>query len=150
MREKIKETVKNLKIIYYVLMVSNIACLICLSGYLLPIEEIPGKEDYNLQSICILMTLVCIPLGLWLFQFKFVKKIKEKTLEEALTNYMKWNTIRLGLLSSPVMACLGWYLATTSNKTYLFCACMAFIATLFCVPSEERMKNELDLPEEIN
>jgi hypothetical protein len=35
------------------------------------------------------------------------------------------------------------------NTTNLFCACMALIATLFCVPSESRIKNELDLPEEL-
>jgi hypothetical protein len=27
---------------------------------------------------------------------------------------------------------------------------MALIATLFCVPSENRIKNELDLPENLN
>jgi len=27
---------------------------------------------------------------------------------------------------------------------------MAMLASLFCIPSESRIKNELDLPEEIN
>ena len=36
------------------------------------------------------------------------------------------------------------------NTTGLFCTCMALIASLFCVPSESRIKNELDLPENID
>jgi len=150
MKEKIKETVKNLKIIYYGLMVMNIAFIMFISGYLFPIEEIPGKEDYILQCICILMTLACIPLGLWWFKFNFVKKFKERSLEEALRYYINCNIVRIMLVSAPIMIGFAWYMVTTSNNTYLFCACMAFIATLFCVPSEERLKNELDLPEEIN
>jgi len=132
------------------LMVMNIAFIMFISGYLFPIEEIPGKEDYILQCICILMTLACIPLGLWWFKFNFVKKFKERSLEEALRYYINCNIVRIMLVSAPIMIGFAWYMVTTSNNTYLFCACMAFIATLFCVPSEERLKNELDLPEEIN
>ena len=150
MREKIKETVSFLKKLYCMVMVTNFIGLMFLCGFLFPIETIPGYENYTSECICILMTLVCIPLGLWLFKFKFVKKIKEKPLEEALENYKRMSTHRLQILSLPLYFAVGFYLVTTSNKTFLFCACMAFIANFFCVPSEERMKNELDLPEEIN
>ena len=148
MKEKIRETLKILKGIYYGSIILNIYCLIGLCGFIWPIIETEG--EYIFECMCILSTLVCIPLGLWLFQFKFAKKIKEKPLVEALESYLKLNQIRLFLVILPIIWGATFSFMTMSNKTYLFCACMAFIATFFCAPSEKRMKNELDLPEEIN
>ena len=38
----------------------------------------------------------------------------------------------------------------TALAAFLGTACMALIATLFCVPSESRIKNELDLPDNLD
>ena len=99
-----------------------------------------AQMEYILQSVSILLTIGLIPFALRMFNMNLVKRIKDLPLQQALKSYQVWSILRLALSF--------YYL--TMNTTNLFCACMALIATLFCVPSENRIKNELDLPENLN
>lgn len=108
-----------------------------------------AQMEYILQSISILLTVCLIPFALRLFNLNLVKRIKELPLQQALKSYQIWSDVRLSLLFVPAILGVSFYYLTM-NSTNLFCACMALIATLFCVPSESRIKNELDLPEDIN
>ena len=108
-----------------------------------------AQMEYIFQSASILLTIGLIPFALRMFNLNLVKRIKELPLEQALKSYQIWSTVRLSLLFVPVILGLSFYYLTM-NTTNLFCSCMALIATLFCMPSESRIKNELDLPEEIN
>ena len=104
--------------------------------------------EYILQCVSILLTLGLIPFALRMFNLNLVKRIKELPLQQALKSYQIWSEVRLGLLFVTAILSLSFYYITL-NTTNLFCACMALIATLFCVPSESRIKNELDLSETI-
>ena len=108
-----------------------------------------AQMEYILQSVSILLTIGLIPFALRMFNLNLVKRIKELPLEQALKSYQAWSLLRLALLFVPAILALSFYYLTM-NTTNLFCACMALIATLFCVPSENRIKNELDLPENLN
>ena len=108
-----------------------------------------AQMEYIFQSVSILLTIGLIPFALRMFNLNLVKRIKELPLQQALKSYRMWSDVRLGLLFVPAILGVSFYYITM-NTTNLFCACMALIATLFCVPSENRIKNELDLPEEIN
>ena len=108
-----------------------------------------AQMEYILQSVSILLTIGLIPFALRMFNLNLVKRIKELPLQQALKNYQTWSLLRLALLFVPAILALSFYYLTM-NTTNLFCACMALIATLFCVPSESRIKNELDLPENLN
>ena len=108
-----------------------------------------AQMEYILQSVSILLTIGLIPFALRMFNLNLVKRIKELPLQQALKNYQTWSLLRLALLFVPAIMALSFYYLTM-NTTNLFCACMALIATLFCVPSESRIKNELDLPENLN
>ena len=108
-----------------------------------------AQMEYIFQSISILLTIGLIPFALRMFNLNLVKRIKELPLEQALKSYQIWSNVRLSLLFVPAIMAMSFYYLTM-NTTNLFCACMALVATLFCVPSENRIKNELDLPEEIN
>ena len=105
-----------------------------------------AQMEYIFQSISILLTIGLIPFALRMFNLNLVKRIKELPLEQALKSYQIWSNVRLSLLFVPAILALSFYYLTM-NTTNLFCACMALIATLFCVPSESRIKNELDLSE---
>lgn len=107
-----------------------------------------SKMEYILQSISILLTVGLIPFALRLFNLNLVKHIKELSLTEALKSYRIWSDIRLCLLFVPTVLNLSFYYLSL-NTTGLFCALMALFASLFCVPSENRIKNELNLPENI-
>ena len=108
-----------------------------------------AQMEYILQSVSILLTIGLIPFALRMFNLNLVKRIKELPLQQALKSYQIWSILRLALLFVPAILALSFYYLTM-NTTNLFCACMALIATLFCVPSESRIKNELDLPENLN
>ena len=108
-----------------------------------------AQMEYILQSVSILLTIGLIPFALRMFNLNLVKLIKELPLQQALKSYQTWSLLRLALLFVPAIMALSFYYLTM-NTTNLFCACMALIATLFCVPSENRIKNELDLPENLN
>lgn len=108
-----------------------------------------AQMEYILQSVSILLTIGLIPFALRMFNLNLVKRIKELPLQQALKSYQTWSLLRLALLFAPAIMALSFYYLTM-NTTNLFCACMALIATLFCVPSENRIKNELDLPENLN
>ena len=108
-----------------------------------------AQMEYILQSVSILLTIGLIPFALRMFNMNLVKRIKELPLQQALKSYQTWSLLRLALLLVPAIMALSFYYLTM-NTTNLFCACMTLIATLFCVPSESRIKNELDLPENLN
>ena len=108
-----------------------------------------AQMEYILQSVSILLTIGLIPFALRMFNLNLVKRIKDLPLQQALKSYQIWSILRLALLFVPAILALSFYYLTM-NTTNLFCACMALIATLFCVPSESRIKNELDLPENID
>ena len=108
-----------------------------------------AQMEYIFQTMGILMTIVLIPFALRIFNLNLVKRIKELPLQQALKSYRIWSDVRLALLLVPALINLQFYYLTLDN-TGLFCACMALIASLFCVPSESRIKNELDLQEDIN
>ena len=107
-----------------------------------------AKMEYIFQTIGILMTIVLIPFALRIFNLNLVKRIQELPLQQALKSYRIWSDVRLALLVVPALINLQFYYLTLNN-TGLFCAAMSLIASLFCVPSENRIKNELDLPENL-
>lgn len=107
-----------------------------------------ARMEYIFQTIGILMTIVLIPFALRIFNLNLVKRIQELPLQQALKSYRIWADVRLALLVVPALINLQFYYLTLNN-TGLFCAAMALIASLFCVPSESRIKNELDLPENL-
>lgn len=107
-----------------------------------------AQMEYIMQSTSILLTIGLIPFSLRLFSLNLVKRIKELPLAEALKSYRIWSDIRYCLLFVPAMLSMTFYYLTL-NTTGLFCAAIALLASLFCVPSENRIKNELDLPENI-
>ena len=108
-----------------------------------------AQMEYIFQSVSILLTIGLIPFALRMFNLNLVKRIKELPLQQALKSYRIWSDVRLALLFVPAILGVSFYYVTM-NTTNLFCACMALIATLFCIPSESRIKNELDLQEDIN
>ena len=107
-----------------------------------------AQMEYIFQTLGILMTIVLIPFALRIFNLRLVKRIQELPLQQALKSYRIWADVRLALLVVPALINLQFYYLTLNN-TGLFCAAMSLIASLFCVPSESRIKNELDLPENL-
>ena len=150
MKEQIKRILK-LKIVGFILLWALPLCYALMNEMgLLSKGALAGdaQMEYIFQTIGILMTIGFIPFALRIFNLKLVKRIKELPLQQALKSYRIWSDVRLALLIVPAIINLQFYYLTL-NTTGLFCAAMALISSLFCVPSENRIKNELDLPENL-
>ena len=100
------------------------------------------KIVYWMETVSILLTVINVPLALKLFALVLRKKIDQVPLVEALRLYKRWSLIRLLLLFIPVLAGLTTYYMCMST-TGLLCAAIGLTASLFCVPTEQRLKADL-------
>ncbi len=150
MKEQVNHLVKVLKGTYLILWVLPILLCVLYEMEILSEGIFAGDVflEYILQTVCILLTVCLIPFSLRLFNLNLVKRIKELPLTEALKSYRRWSEIRLLILCVPILLNTSFFYLTL-NTTGLFCASMALIASAFCMPTRSRIKNDLDLPEDI-
>ena len=97
---------------------------------------------YTLETITILLTVACVPLALKMFAGKIRQKTDHLPLVAALAQYKRWSIIRLVMLFVPVYAGIATYYLTLST-TGALCAAIGLTASLFCVPTEQRLKTDL-------
>ena len=99
---------------------------------------------YAMETATILLTCINVPLALKLFTLFLKKRIKNVELRDALKLYKKWSLIRLLLLLVPVYLGLATYYMCMST-TGILCTAIALTASLFCVPSEKNLKQDLEI-----
>lgn len=102
---------------------------------------------FLLETLAILLTAGLIPLSLKLFH-KALLQSRELDLEAALSSYQKWSLIRIGMLLLLIVAgflthslCRGS--ESPMSSTGLLCMVAGILASMFCLPSLERMKKDL-------
>lgn len=66
------------------------------------------------------------------------------TITLALKRYVQWNIVRLGVLEVAIVVNLLCYYLTLSSTGNL-CMLIGLTASLFCLPSEKRLRNELHI-----
>lgn len=103
-----------------------------------------GQICYVWQTAGILLALCLIPFSLKMFGMMLKKRVLLLPKEEAVVSYRRWSEVRLFLLGVVVMFNLVVYYQTLSSIGGL-CASLGLVASLFCWPSVERMKSELEL-----
>mgnify|MGYP001775298231 CR=1 FL=1 len=102
------------------------------------------RAAYGVETLVILLTVVCVPLSLKLFAWVLARRIDVVGIDRALRLYGVWSTVRALLLFLPALGgFLGYYLLL-SNKC-LLCGLIALVAMLFCVPGQKRLRNELHI-----
>lgn len=149
MEEQIKRAVRNLNIGYVFFWVLPAFLLGAGEFDLLPVGTLAddGATIYYFETIGILLTALCIPLALKLFTLVLKKKIDNMTITLALKRYVQWSMVRLGLLEVVVVLNLLCYYLALSNTGNL-CMLIGLTASLFCLPSEKRLRNELHINKE--
>lgn len=105
------------------------------------------RVTYLAETITILLVAVCIPVSLKLFSWILAKKIDNVDILQALRLYFFWSGIRLAILVMPLLAGFLTYYMMLSNKG-LLCALISLTASLFCYPSETRLRRELHISNE--
>ena len=146
MVEVIKQLLKRLKIEFVAVWCLVLLLVVCYETGIFSEGLFVGdaRMDYILTTIGILLTIVMIPLSLRLFNLNLVKRISKLSTFEALKSYRRWSEVRLALLLVAALLNMSIYYLTL-NTTGLFCSLMALLATLFCIPTKERLLKELDL-----
>lgn len=104
-----------------------------------------GRTCYLLQTASVLLTLFLIPASLKLFSLILPKLPSEEVARKKA--YLRWNEVRLAMLAVVIWVSLSVYYVTLTSLGGL-CAFIGLLATLFCLPSEARVKNELFAEEE--
>lgn len=105
------------------------------------------RACYLTDTVGILLAASCVPLALKLFSWVLTKKIDVVSFPEALRLYFRWSSVRLMILELAILVNIFTYYLTLSN-TGLLCALIALTASLFCVPGEKRLREELHINKE--
>lgn len=103
-----------------------------------------ARISYVSETVGILMVASCVPLALKLFSWVLIKKIDMVSFPEALKLYFVWSSVRLLMLEVALIINILTYYLTLSN-TGLLCALIALTASLFCIPGEKRLREELHI-----
>lgn len=141
-----KKIAQKLKTQYYLFWVLPVLLVLAYEMNLLPVGLYADdpRMMYVWETVGILTAIVCVPLSLKLFSIVLKRKIDEVHLTEALSKYIVWSGVRLVLLEVAVVLNIFVYYLTLSNVG-AFCALIALTASVFCLPGEKRMREELNV-----
>ena len=95
--------------------------------------------EFYVDVALILLTIVSVPLALRLFSLNTQRSLRRMDKDEALSSYHRWSLVRLLLLWLCAEAGVLVYFLLMDDKGIL-CACIALVATFFCVPSARKVK----------
>ncbi len=143
MEDQVKQTVRHLNIAY--ILFWTIPAFLMGLGELEVLPVGMWAENtrivYVFETVDILLTALFVPLSLKLFG-RALKRMDKLSLPEALKQYERWSYIRLGMLQAVVIfSALGYYLLLCNTGN--LCMLIGLAASLFCLPGEKRLRNEL-------
>lgn len=143
-----EQITKKLKRQYYLFWLLPILLVIAYETNLLTVGLYADdvRMQYIGETIGILIAMICVPVSLKLFKIALRKRIDATDLTDALTKYVLWSGIRLGILEIAVLPNVILYYLTLNNVG-AFCALIALTASVFCLPSEKRLREELNVTE---
>lgn len=146
MEKELKRLVQILKGEYALLWILTLLLAGLYECEILPQGLLSGnaQAEYIMQVASILLTVCLIPLSLRIFSLSLTRYVTSLPLPKALKSYRRWSEVRIALLLTASLINLSAYY-WTMDTTGLLCAGMVIIASLFCIPSKERLLNELHL-----
>ena len=146
MKEQIQKTIKILKAAYVAVWALPVCFIVLSETDLIPVGALVGDMSgrYFMETACILLAALSVPLSLKLFSLVLNKKIDTYTFPVALSRYKVWSLMRLSILEGSILFCLtGYYL--TMSSTGVLCAFIGLTGTLFCIPTEKKLYEELHI-----
>ena len=102
-----------------------------------------SQQEFTLNCISILSTLLVVPLAMKLFLLNTTKALRRMNKDEALDFYHIWSMVRLVL----VTLCIAFNIVAyymTLNITGLLCACMGICLTIYCLPTRPKVEQYLE------
>ena len=138
--------IKELRILYIAELLLAACIAILFETHLLPsgIFTPSPSQAYTLQIVCLLTTIVVIPLSMKLLHFNRIRTL----IHASEQNYATWSTIRLVLLGAVLLMNLIIYYLIGFDTSFAYLALMAVVPFLFIWPSKEKMTYERQLSDE--
>ena len=142
MEEQIKRAVRILKACYAIFWAVPVAVVIWGEAGASWTGLLAGnvRMTYGAETIVILLTVLNVPVSLKLFARILSRQI-------AISLYVRWSVWRLAMLFLPIACGMAGYYLLMSNNC-LLCALIGLVASLFCVPGEQRLRRELNIDKE--
>lgn len=144
MEQEIKRLSSHLRLLYFTFwLLAILIVVLCesMDGFVGRYAS-NSKAVYLAETVVILLTILTIPISLKFYARMLTNKIDKLSIDKALKAYRKLNYLRLALLAVPMLVGQFVYYQMLSN-TGVLCALIALCASLFCVPSEKRLRQEL-------
>ena len=141
-----KQIIRRLNVEYAVFLILSIGLYVLGECGVLPEGGLVGRSAavYALQCGTALLTIVLIPLALKSFHVALQRMGAQPDAAQRRHSYVRWSEIRLALFFVIIVVALTAYYATVSNLGF-YCAVMALIASLFCIPSPKGIRAELEM-----
>lgn len=111
------------------------------------VTENYSNTEYCMNVVNVLLVIVCVPLALKLFALNTRFGLRRMNQDEALNSYHTWSLLRLAIL----LLCIAYGIVAyflLMDSTGLLCACIAMVASFFCLPSEDKIMNYLEMRDE--
>ena len=149
MEEQIKRAVRILKACYAIFWAVPVAVVIWGEAGASWTGLLAGnvRMTYGAETIVILLTVLNVPVSLKLFARILSRQIAQTGIGQAISLYVRWSVWRLTMLFLPIACGMAGYYLLMSNNC-LLCALIGLVASLFCVPGEQRLRRELNIDKE--
>lgn len=146
MEEKIKQSVKKLRFEYILFWIVPVLLIAAFEIDLFPVGVYADNQGirYGWETASILLTVLVVPVSLKYFNVILKKKIDHLSIPDALNQYVTWSSIRLLAFAITALFNLVVYYLTLGNIGSL-CALIAFTASVFCIPGEKRLRDDLNI-----
>ncbi len=140
----IEKIVKRLTIEYTLLWILPAALALCyeMTWFMPGFATDNGTAAYLLECGAVLMTFALVPISLRMTG-KFLQRILTgKAPQARYKSYLRWSETQLFLLTALLLTDISVYYATQRSLGILLAA-VAGIASLFCIPSKEKVAHYL-------
>ncbi len=147
MEKQIKSLVRVLWIELVVAWLLAVVALVLGQLDVIPNGIFVGEEyvtdEFALRMVCIMTTLVSVPLSFKLFSLNTTRGLRRLDNDEALASYHLWSAIRLLMMVCPaVLNIVGYYLVI--DTSYVLCAVIALASTGLCIPSDNKVRKYME------
>ena len=144
MEEQIKRTARFTVYVYAVFLIIPSALGLCaeIGGWGVGFWAGDVRVTFWAETLTILSTAFCVPFALKVFAWVLAHRVDKISFPKALRLYARINTLRMLVLEVALLSGMLTYYVTLSS-TGLLCAAIVVLASLFCLPGEQRLRKVL-------
>lgn len=115
------------------------------SGWLLPGSMMGNASLFVVEIVMQLITLLFIPLALYLLKLGGVRKSLKRKNTIAATAYCRWSSLRMLMICLPMVLNVLFYYLYGEETSFFYMAVVLLVSLSFIYPSKNRCEEEIHL-----